>query len=59
MGRNDHFPSPFCDHQMKGLAEYFFVLIDYPSYEYCPFDPGKLVHTILSSAIDVSTYCHR
>jgi hypothetical protein len=59
MGRNNHFPPPFCDHQMKGLTEYVFVLIDYPSYNHYPFDPGKLVHTILGSAIDVSTYCHR
>jgi hypothetical protein len=47
MGRNDHFPSPFCDHQMKGLAEYFFVLIDYPSHNHYPFDPGKLVQTLV------------
>jgi hypothetical protein len=59
MGSNDHFRSPFFDHLMKWLAEYFFVLIDYPSYDHYPFDPGKLVHTILGSAIDVSTYCHR
>jgi hypothetical protein len=31
MGRNDHFPPPFFDRLMKGLAEYFFVLIDYPA----------------------------
>jgi hypothetical protein len=41
MGRNDHFPPPFYDIQMKGLAEYFFVLIDYSNYENYPFDPGK------------------
>jgi hypothetical protein len=58
MGRNDHFPPTFFYHQMKGLAKYFFVLIDYPSYDHYPFDPGKLVYTILGSAIDVSTYCH-
>jgi hypothetical protein len=34
MGRNDHFPPQFFDHLMKGLAEYFFVLIDYPSYNH-------------------------
>jgi hypothetical protein len=55
MGRNDHFPPPFFDHLMKGLAKYFFMLIDYPSYNHHPFDLGKLVHTILGSAIDVST----
>jgi hypothetical protein len=59
MVRNAHFPRPFCDHQMKGLVEYFFVLIDYPSYDHYPFDLGKLVHTILGNAIDVSIYCHR
>jgi hypothetical protein len=58
MGRNDHFPPPIFDHLMKGLAEYFVVLIDYPSYDHYPFDP-ELVHTILGSAIDESTYFHR
>jgi hypothetical protein len=56
MGRNDHFPPPFCDHLTIGLAGYFFALIDYPSYDHNPFDPGKLVHTIPGIAI---TYCHR
>jgi hypothetical protein len=55
MGRNDHFPPPFCDHLMIGLAGYFFLIIDYPSYDHYPFDPGKLVHTILGTAVDVST----
>jgi hypothetical protein len=41
MGRNNHFPPPFLDHLMKWLAGYFFVLIDYPSYDHYPFDPGK------------------
>ena len=50
---------PFCDHLMIGLAGCFIFVIDYPSYDHYPFDPGKLVHTILSTAIDVSTYCHR
>jgi hypothetical protein len=59
MGRNDHFPPPVFDHLMKGLAEYFVVLIDYPTYDHYPFDLGKLVHTILNSAIDESTHCHR
>jgi hypothetical protein len=40
MGRNDHFPPPFFDHLMKWLARYFFAFIDYPSYDYYPFDPG-------------------
>jgi hypothetical protein len=55
LGRNDHFPPPFCDHLMMGLAGYLFLLIDYPSYNHYPFDPGKLVHTILSTVVDVST----
>jgi hypothetical protein len=59
MGRNDHFPPPFCDHLMIGLAEFLFVLIDYPNYDHYPFDPGKPLHTILGIAIDESTYCHR
>ena len=39
--RNDHFPPPFFDHLMKWLAGYFFMLIDYPSYDHYLFDPGK------------------
>ena len=59
LARKDHFPPPFFDHLMKWLAGYFFVLIDYPSYDHYPFDLGKLEHTILASAIDVFTYCHK
>jgi hypothetical protein len=55
LGRNDHFPPPFCDRLRIGLAGYLFLLIDYPSYDHYPFDPGKLVHTILGTAVDVST----
>jgi hypothetical protein len=55
LGRNDHFPPPFCDHLMKGFAGCFVLIIDYPSYDHYPFDPGKLVHTILGTAVDVST----
>ena len=55
LGRNDHFPPPFCDHLMIRLVGCFILIIDYPSYNHYPFDPGKLVHTILSTAIDVST----
>jgi hypothetical protein len=55
LGRNDHFPPPFCDHLMKGFAGCFVLIIDYPSYDHYLFDPGKLVHTILSTAVDVST----
>jgi hypothetical protein len=55
LGRNDHFPSPFCDHQMIGLAGYLLLLIDYPRYDHHPFDPGKPVHTTLGTTVDVST----
>jgi hypothetical protein len=55
LGRNDYFPPPFLDHRMIGLVGYLFLLIDYPSYDYHPFDPGKLVHIILGTAVDVST----
>ena len=52
MGRNNHFHPPFFNHLMKWLARYFFLLIDYPSYDPSPFDPGKLEHSILAHAID-------
>jgi hypothetical protein len=55
LGRNVHFPPPICDHLMIGLAGYFFLIIDCPNYDHYPFDPGKLVHTILGTAVDVST----
>jgi hypothetical protein len=55
LGRNDYFPPPFCDHSMMGIAGYLLLHIDYSSYDHHPFDPGKLVHTILSTAVDVST----
>jgi hypothetical protein len=55
LGRNDYFPPPFCDHRMTGLAGYLFLPIDYPSYDHHPFDLDKLVHTILGTAVDVST----
>jgi hypothetical protein len=48
MGKNNHFPPPFFDHLMKWLAGYFFVLIDYPSYDHYPFDPDKLERTTLT-----------
>jgi hypothetical protein len=51
--RNDHFPPPFCDHLMIEFAGYFFLIIDYRSYDHYPFDHGKLVHTILGTAVDV------
>jgi hypothetical protein len=55
LGRNYHFPPPFCDHLMIGLARYLFSIIDYPSYDHYPFDLGKLMHTILGIAVDLST----
>jgi hypothetical protein len=55
LGRNDYFPPPFCDHRMTGIAGYLLLYIDYLSYDHHPFDPGKLVHTILSTVVDVST----
>jgi hypothetical protein len=55
LGRNDYFSSPFCDHQLIGLVGYLFLHIDYPSYDHHPFDLGKLVHTILGTAVFVST----
>ena len=55
LGRNDHFPPPLCDHLMIGLAGCFVFIIDYPSYDHYLFNPGKLVHTILGTAVDVST----
>jgi hypothetical protein len=59
MGRNSHFPHPFCDHLMIGLAEFFVVLIDYSSCDHYPVDPGKPLHTIPGIAIHESSYCHR
>jgi hypothetical protein len=55
LGRNDHFPPPFCDHWTIGLAGYLFFHIDYHSYDHHPFDLGKPVPTILCTAVDVST----
>jgi hypothetical protein len=55
LGRNDYFPPPLCDHRMMGTTGYLLLHIDYPSYDHHPFDLGKLVHTILSIAVDVST----
>jgi hypothetical protein len=55
LGRNDYFPPPSLDHRMIGVAGYLFLHIDYPNYDHHPFDPGKLVPTILGTAVDVST----
>jgi hypothetical protein len=55
LGRNDYFPPPFYDHLRLVLAGYLFLHIDYPSYDHHPFDPGKLVPTILGTAVVVST----
>jgi hypothetical protein len=54
LGRNDYFPSPFCDHVMMRLAVYL-LHIDYLSYDHHPFDLGKLVPTILGTTVDVTT----
>ena len=55
LGKEWSFSSPFCDHLMIGLAGCFVLIIDYPSYDHYLFDPGKLVHTILGIAVDVSS----
>jgi hypothetical protein len=55
LGRNDYFPPPFCDHRLTGTAGYLLLHIDHPSYDHHPFDPGKLVHTSLRTAVAVST----
>jgi hypothetical protein len=39
--RKNHFPPPFFELSLKGLAGYFFMLIDYPSYNHYPFDRDK------------------
>jgi hypothetical protein len=53
--RNDYFPPPFYDHRMTGIAGYLLLLIDYHIYDHHPFDPGKLVPTILGTTVVVST----
>jgi hypothetical protein len=55
LGRNDHVPPPLYDHWMTGIAGYLLLHIDHPSYDHHPFDPGKLVHTSLRTAVVVST----
>jgi hypothetical protein len=55
LGRNDYFPPPFYDHPRSVLAGYLFLHIDYPSCEHHPFDPGKIVPTILGTTVVVST----
>jgi hypothetical protein len=55
LGRNDYFPPPFYDHQRSVLAGDPSLLLDYPSCNHHPFDPGKIVPTILGTAIVVST----
>jgi hypothetical protein len=55
LGRNDYFPSPFYYHLRSVLAGYLFLHIDYPSYDHHPSDLGKLVPTILGTAVVVST----
>jgi hypothetical protein len=55
LGRNDYFPPPFCDHRLIRTTGYSLLHIDHPSYDHHPFDPGKLVHTSLKTAVSVST----
>jgi hypothetical protein len=55
LGRNDYFPPPFYDHLRSVLAGHPSLLIDYPSCNHHPFDPGKIVPTILGTAVVVST----
>jgi hypothetical protein len=54
-GRNDYFPPPFYDHLRSVLAGHPSLHIDYPSCDHHPFDPGKIVPTILGTAVVVST----
>jgi hypothetical protein len=55
LGRNDYFPPPFYDHLRLILAGHPSLLIDYPSYNHHPLDPGKIVPTILGTVVIVST----
>jgi hypothetical protein len=55
LGRSDYFPSLFYDHRMTGIAGYLLLHIDHPSYDHHPFDPSKLGHTSLRTAVVVST----
>jgi hypothetical protein len=54
-GRNDYFPPPFFDHLRTVVAGHLSLLIDYPSCNHHPFDPGKIVPTILDTSVFVST----
>jgi hypothetical protein len=55
LGRNDCFPSPFFDHLRSVVAGHLSLTIDYPSCNHHPFDPGKIVPTILGTSVFVST----
>jgi hypothetical protein len=55
LGRNGYFPFLLYDHWMTGIAGYLLLHIDHPSYDHHPFDPGKLVHTSLRTAVAMST----
>jgi hypothetical protein len=55
LGRNDYLPPPFFDHVRSVVAGYPSLIIDYPSCNHYPFDPGKIVPTILGTSVFVST----
>jgi hypothetical protein len=55
LGRNDYFPPPFFDHLRSVVAGHLSLLIDYPSCNHHPFDPGKTVPTIFGTSVFVST----
>jgi hypothetical protein len=55
LGRNDYFPPSFYNHLMSVLAGYLFLHIDYPSCDHHPFDPGKIMPSILGTIVVLST----
>jgi hypothetical protein len=55
LGRNDYFPPPFYDHLRLILVGHPSLLIDYPSCNHHPFDPGKIVPAILGTLVFVFT----
>jgi hypothetical protein len=55
LGRNDYFPPPFFDHLRSLVVGHLSLLIDYPSCNHHPFDPGKTMPTIFGTSVFVST----